>query len=346
VSQAPISAGLLDSPPLFHSRRAAAASNCDLAIGNRIGIGSLICLTPVVKLLARRLGRPLRLLTAPYDTWNNRPLDGTPYPMWEHNPYISEIVDGCEFNANLMWEVSRESHNFPQIGHFIDNHLAAHGLRRPPNMSLHGDLYLTTAERCAAMERLAHLPRPLVCLCPYGRSSSGPDSPWYLERWLELIAALEGAVGLFTVGGIDNPKPLPVEQPVTSIREFFALLWAADAYVGFDTGPAHAAAAFGVPSLVLWDAVTKSPQEESKQPGYATATLNRWAYPQNRNLTILGEYEGEILQEIISFLAAQLFTPCLPEYKEKADVINKFCCITGDRYRSQSTTTERSGQQF
>lgn len=309
MSRAPLSAGLLETPPLFHGRRAAEQNGCDLAIGNRVGIGSLICLTPVVKLMARRLGRPLRLLTAPFDIWNNQPLAGTPYPMWEQNPYIGEIVDGREFDPDLMWDVSRESHNFPQTGHFIDNYLAAHGLRRPSNMPLRGDLYLSAAERHAALERLAHLPRPLVCLCPYGRSASGPGFPWHLARWQELIATLEGRVGLFAVGGGDNPKPLAVEQPATTLRELFALLWAADAYVGFDTGPAHAATALGVPSVVLWDAVAKSPLEEEKQPGYAAATLNRWGYPQNHNLTILGERDSEVMDEILSFLAAQLLPP-------------------------------------
>ncbi len=309
MSRAPLSAGLLETPPLFHTHRAIELSGCDLAVGNRLGIGSLICLTPVVKLTARRLGRPLQLLTAPYDTWNNTPIDGPSYPMWEHNPYIEEIVDGRTLDPHLMWEVSRESHNFPQIGHFIDNYLAAHGLRRKFDMPLRGDLYLSAAEQNAALERLAHLPRPLVCLCPYGRSSSATDSPWYLERWQELIAAIEGRVGLFAVGGGDNPKPLPLDQPVTNLRELFALLWAADAYVGFDTGPAHAATALGVPSVVLWDAVTKSPLEEGKQPGYAAATLNRWGYPQNRNLTILGERDNEVMDEILSFIAAQLFHP-------------------------------------
>jgi len=309
VSRAPLSAGLLDTPPLFHARRAAELAGCDLAIGNRLGIGSLICLTPAVKLTARRLGRPLRLLTAPYDIWNNRPVDGTPYPMWEQNPYIGEIVDGRVLDPDLMWEVSRESHNFPQTGHFIDNYLAASGLYRPSNMPLRGDIYLSAEERGVALERLAHLPRPLVCLCPYGRSSSASDSPWYLERWQELIAALDGRVGLFAVGGGDSPKPLGVEQPATTLRELFALLWAADAYVGFDTGPAHAATALGLPSLVLWDAVAKSPLEEGKQPGYAAATLNRWGYPQNRNLTILGERGSEVMDEILSFLAAQLLPP-------------------------------------
>jgi hypothetical protein len=309
MNRAPLTAGFLDTPPLTAARRAAQEFGCDLAIGNQLGIGSLVCLTPVAAALARRLGRPVRLLSGPYDAWDNLAQGGSPYPLWEHNPYVGEIVDGESLDADLMWAVSREAHNFPQPGHMVDNHLALYGLRRPPGAALRGELHISAEEGRAALQRLAHLPRPLVCLCPYGRSAPGPESPWYVERWLELIDTLRGKVGFFAVGGGDQAKPLPVEQPATTLRELFALIWAADAYVGFDTGPSHAAAALGVPSVVLWDAVRKTGLEEAKQPGFAPAMLNRWAYPQNRNLMILGERNREVSREIIAFLAANLATP-------------------------------------
>lgn len=294
---------------MLYSRRAAESFGCDLAIGQRLGIGSLICFTPVVRAFSRRIGRPIRLLTGTYEEWDNQERGGTSYPTWENNPYIGEIVDGEQLDLELMWEVNCEAHNFPQPGHIIDNYLSTYGLHRYPGVPLQGDLYLTENEQRNALEQLAHLPRPLICLCPYGRSSPGPDSPWYLDRWLELIANLQGHVGFFAVGGGDAPKPLPLDQPMTTLRELFALIWAADAYVGFDTGPSHAATALNVPSVVLWDAVNKSKLEEEKQPGYAAAMINRWAYPQNCNLMILGERENEVMNEIIDYLASSLIKP-------------------------------------
>lgn len=309
MNRRPLTAGLLETPSFHYSRLAAEKHGCDLAMGHLLGIGSLVCFTPVARALARRLGRPVKLLSAPYDAWENLEQGGSPYPLWEQNPYVGEIVDGEALDPDLMWEVSREAHNFPQPGHIIDNHLAAHGLRRAPGMPLAGEIYLSAEEQRNALERLAHLPRPLVCLCPYGRSAPGPASPWHEGRWRELVATLQDRLGFFAVGGGDAPKSLDVEQPSTSLREMFALIWAADAYVGFDTGPSHAAAALGVPSAVLWDAVNKSHLEEAKQPGYAAAMMNRWGYPQNRNLMILGERDDDVKKEILSFLATCLVPP-------------------------------------
>lgn len=307
MSRQPLTAGLLDIPPLQAAREAAARFDCDLAMGSYLGIGSLVCFTPVARALARTLGRPIRLLTGPYSHYGHD-VAADPYPVWAHNPYVGEIVDGQALDPDLMWEVSRQAHNFPQPVHLIDNHLAAHGLCRSHGLPLRGDLYLSAEEKRTAMERLAHLPRPLVCLCPYGRSAPGPEFPWHRERWLDLIERLRGKVGLFAVGGWEAPKDLPVEQPITTIREMLALIGASDAYVGFDTGPSHAAAALEVPSAVLWDAVRKTAFEEAKEPGYGSAMINRWGYPQNLNVMLLGEREGEATQAILAFLAGRVFT--------------------------------------
>jgi len=153
-----------------------------------------------------------------------------------------------------------------------------------------------------ALGELSALPRPVICLCPYGRSSSLPGSPWYLDRWLQLVEALHGVAGLFQVGNENfEQKPLPVFTPATTIRKIVALIWASDFYIGFDTGPSHIATALAKPAVVLWDAMRKAPLEEAKQAGFSIAHMNRWAYPQNRNLVILGEKNREVLDECVEF---------------------------------------------
>jgi ADP-heptose:LPS heptosyltransferase len=105
-------------------------------------------------------------------------------------------------------------------------------------------------------------------------------------------------VSFFQIGN-DNgtQKPLPVFSPVTTTRQIMALIWASDVYIGFDSGTSHIATALEVPALVLWDAVRKVELEEDKNRGFSTAMMSRWAYPQNKNLMLLGERRGEIMEQ-------------------------------------------------
>ena len=297
---------LLDTPPFHFSRLHAAQQGCDLAVPSRIGLGSLVCYTPLVSALSRQKGKRIRLLTGrfPSDTYAEllgRAEDELFNPIWAHNPYIDKIVDADTIDANIMQEVSAEMDNFCQAGHVIENICHAYGLipRRPA-----GELFLTTEEQAWALDTLAPMQRPLVCLCPYGRSSSRPESPWHFENWKRLVKRLEGRVGFFQIGHEKfHQKPLDVPAPKTTIRQMTALIWASDIYVGFDTGPSHIAAALDIPSVVIWDCVLKSVLEEHKEAGYAAATMGRWSYPHLKNLMILGERENEVLKATVRFIS-------------------------------------------
>jgi len=291
----------LRSEPFAYSKRYAAEQRCDLAIAGSIGIGSLVCYTRLVEEFALRSGRPLRLLTVPLDCSHDgrRSAGETDYPLWEGNPYIETIVNADEIDRAISGHLSAEMDNFCQARHEIENLCAPYGLRP---RELRGSLFLSPEEMQWGLAQLAGLQRPVICLCPYGRSSSLPGSPWYLDRWRELVQALDGAAGLFQVGNDDfEQKPLPVLTPATTIRRIIALIWASDLYIGFDTGPAHIATALGKPAVVLWDAVRKAPLEESKEPGFSIAHMNRWAYPRNRNLVILGEKNREVLDWCLEY---------------------------------------------
>ena len=152
------------------------------------------------------------------------------------------------------------------------------------------------------LRSLSHLKRPVICLCPYGRSASSSESPWYLDKWLLLVEILKEQVSFFQIGHENfQQKPLPVFSTKTTVRLMMALIWASDIYIGFDTGPSHIATALEKPSIVLWDAVRKAPLEEQKQAGFSIAHMQRWAYPQNKNLVILGEKNHEVLSDCIEF---------------------------------------------
>jgi hypothetical protein len=296
-----VSPHFLKEEPFARARSYAARYHCDLAVPSYMGLGSQICYTPLVEAQARRLGRPLRLLTGPSDSaYGRNPDEELAFPIWENNPYVAEIVNAEEIDSRILEELSEEMDNYCQFGHVIENICAPYGLR-PRRLA--GSLYLSSDEMRWGLEALAHLERPVVCLCPYGRSASPEGSPWYRDRWLELVAALAAEVGFFQTGHDDfQTKALPVWSPPSTVRQSMALIWASDVYVGFDTGPSHVATALAVPAAVLWDAPRKARLKDPERLGFAIAHMSRWAYPQNRNLVILHERHGEVLASCIDFV--------------------------------------------
>lgn len=85
--------------------------------------------------------------------------------------------------------------------------------------------------------------------------ASAPDKCWPAARFLELARylALWGFAPVFLAGPGDDTAAFAGQQVFrASLGEAKALLSRAALFVGNDSGPAHMAAAFGVPSLVLF----------------------------------------------------------------------------------------------
>ena len=85
--------------------------------------------------------------------------------------------------------------------------------------------------------------------------ASAPDKQWPAERFCEIARYLElwNIKPLFLAGPDDNPAPFRRHEVVQgTLSNAVALLSKAVVFIGNDSGPAHVAAAFGVPSIVLF----------------------------------------------------------------------------------------------
>ena len=103
--------------------------------------------------------------------------------------------------------------------------------------------------------------------------ASEPDKTWPAERFVEVARHLRAANGLepvFLAGPMDDTAPFLEfrvwrNAPLADVK---SLMSGASLFVGNDSGPAHVAAAFGVPVVVLFgpsDAVTWAPWRTEAQ---------------------------------------------------------------------------------
>jgi hypothetical protein len=280
--------------PFSSTRSIARNYGCDIAVPNVTGIGDVLMYTRLAEDLAMHLGRPLKVLTGKL-----RPVDNVgrldneePYPIWKGNPFVSEIVDGDDIAPDILEQINAKHERHCQFGHMIANICAEYGL---VPRKLHPAVYLTEPESREALLKLSHLQRPILCIHPYGTSSPLESQPWYRREWVRLLEDLAGHVSIIEIGLHEKEdKHLSTNRFRTTLREMMALVWASDIFLGFDSSVAHVATAFSKPAMVLWDPVRKNEIDERLQPGFGPAAFSRWSYPQNRNMMLLGESNGEI----------------------------------------------------
>lgn len=275
---------------------------CDIAIPNATGIGDVLMYTRVVEELGMRNGRPLDILTG-----RMQPVEvGTvsheePYPIWTGNPFVGRIVDPGDTAPEVLRDINAVHETHCQFGHIIANICAEYGL---VPRDLRPSLYLSEGERRHALALLAPLPRPVLCVHPYGTSSPRETHAWYRDEWVRLLAEMPKGVSVVEVGlhGKED-KGLSTIKFETTLRQMMAILWASDMFVGFDSSVAHVATAFSKPALVLWDPLRKNEIDERFRPGFGPAAYARWSYPQNKNLMLLGEAHGEIRKIALGWIS-------------------------------------------
>ena len=129
---------------------------------------------------------------------------------------------------------------------------------RPPVLTL------TEAERAAGASQWSGLPRPRVVIHPGGVSARR----WRLEQYRDLVVTLTGRGYGVVLTGSDQErtefgKSLPMSTALSagivdlmghlSLRELMSVIANAHVVVSGATGPAHLAAALGIPTVTLFD---------------------------------------------------------------------------------------------
>ncbi len=94
---------------------------------------------------------------------------------------------------------------------------------------------------------------PYVVMHPF---ASAPDKAWPLERFVSVAARLQaqGLQPVILAGPSDDAAPFAPFEVVKNapLRDVKNLMSGAALFIGNDSGPAHIAAAFGVPVVVLF----------------------------------------------------------------------------------------------
>lgn len=139
--------------PFYVAKLLAEHSRCDLAVSNGQcgGLGDVLVFTPVVEEYARRLGRRIRLLSAPFSPQVGLVAGELNHPIWLNNPFISEIVDARQFGADAVRALDLDRDNCCQCSHVIENICASYGLS---SRRLRPSLYLGAQEQAIALESL------------------------------------------------------------------------------------------------------------------------------------------------------------------------------------------------
>lgn len=102
---------------------------------------------------------------------------------------------------------------------------------------------------------------PYVVIHPF---ASAPDKTWPADRFIAVAQKLSGLEPVYLAGPTDDTSPFEKfrvwkNEPLARVK---SLISGAALFIGNDSGPAHIAAAFGVPVIVIFgasDPVTWAP---------------------------------------------------------------------------------------
>ncbi len=114
-----------------------------------------------------------------------------------------------------------------------------------------GRVYLSEAERAAAKEKLAGLPRPIIAISTL---SAQPVKNWPVTQWRALMPLLAQRGSLVQLGDAREPALAPARSFAGQLnkRESMAILGECDLFVGPVTFLMHAANGLDVPGVIIF----------------------------------------------------------------------------------------------
>jgi ADP-heptose:LPS heptosyltransferase len=159
-------------------------------------------------------------------------------PLWDGNPKIARLGDQGRFEVIV---------NGPGARPYILEKWPERWVFNPDFRADVGELYLTAEERA-----FASYYRPQVVIEPNVKPKASPNKDWGWERWQEFARLAQG-IDMVQLG----PKGTRQLDGVALIetrdfRHACAVLANARAYVGHEGGLHHAAAALGIPGVVIF----------------------------------------------------------------------------------------------
>ncbi len=189
------------------------------------------------------------VLNAPYDL---------PYDLIvcdTNHSGIPELIEGYS-EANGVKTVTnlwRKPPDNERVGERFVRLLRRDGVIGEVETTSH--LFVGEGARAEARASLAHLPRPLVFLCP---EAGMTIKAWPPERFVALGRCLQEVCGAgLVIVGLGNAATqvaakLSAHHLTGDLRKLAAALACGDLMIAADTGPARIAAAVGTPTLTLF----------------------------------------------------------------------------------------------
>jgi predicted lipopolysaccharide heptosyltransferase III len=176
--------------------------------------------------------------------------------------WISQIKYRVGYNRqhggwflNFIADSSRD-----QVRHETENHL---NILKPLEITATDtslNFIVRDSERQSMRQKVSIGNRPIVAICPFGRS---PLRSWTYEGYVELIKILSASADCFLVGAKsdkkkmeeisrganDTAKVLAGELNLSELAAFFQEI---NLLITVDTGPLHIASAIGIPLVALF----------------------------------------------------------------------------------------------
>lgn len=246
-------------------------------------LGDTLCTSALPRLIHGARGRPVYVQEDPVLR-----------AVFTANPHVAGFVAG---------EFPKLDHRMRGAGHVLQR--LQQGLELPIEPMPRPEIHLTQTERRWATderERWGH-ERPACVLSTSAVTDAGNASR---VDWFSVAEALRRRFTVVQPVLSEPPLPGTISPRGLSLRQYMALIAAADFFVGATSGGSHVAAAFGVPALVVsWRALLDPLRFPVSGLGIPAAFL----YPQQWHLAAedlaTGRFRVRQLEQVLADMQAR-----------------------------------------